>query len=172
VPVEPVRFYNPITSLLDDPAAAAATAGLPKAAQRRTSSLNQKRRADGDGEEGAAEMGEEEEGAVAAAGTEGPLGEGLLLMRTSKQLRAAAGIGVVPVADSLYKPIEREPRKFNPLHVPRALQVRADRALFYPLVVLGLKHPLTCPSLSPTPRRSCRLLPSRSSRRPARSPRT
>jgi ribosome biogenesis protein BMS1 len=49
-------------------------------------------------------------------------GAGPLLMRTHKQLRAAAGVGVARRPDSEYTPVERpEVRAFNPLHVPRAV---------------------------------------------------
>jgi ribosome biogenesis protein BMS1 len=54
---------------------------------------------------------------AAGAGAGGPL-----LMRSHKQLRAAAGVGVARRPDSEYTPVERpEVRAFNPLHAPRAL---------------------------------------------------
>ena len=56
-------------------------------------------------------------------------------MRTVADLRRALGVGAPRDRDSLYRPIERAPRKFNPLKIPRALQVRprwpAARPLFY-----------------------------------------
>ena len=45
-------------------------------------------------------------------------------MRTVADLRRALGVGAPRDADSLYRPIERAPRKFNPLKIPRALQAR------------------------------------------------
>lgn len=43
-------------------------------------------------------------------------------MRNVAQLRRETGVGAPRVGDSLYRPIERAPRKFNPLKVPKALQ--------------------------------------------------
>ena len=45
-----------------------------------------------------------------------------LRMRTAAETRAALGVGVPVNKDSLYKPIERQPRRFNKLHVSAALQ--------------------------------------------------
>ena len=50
-----------------------------------------------------------------------PRGEELL-MRTTGELRAAQGVPVPQQQDSLYKPIERQTRRFNKLAVPKALQ--------------------------------------------------
>lgn len=44
-------------------------------------------------------------------------------MRTVAQLRRELGVGAPRDSDSLYKPIERGPRKFNPLKIPKSLQV-------------------------------------------------
>ena len=46
------------------------------------------------------------------------------LMRTVAQLRREKGIGAPVNRDSLYKPVERAERRFNPLKVPKALQAR------------------------------------------------
>jgi hypothetical protein len=43
-------------------------------------------------------------------------------MRTVAELRRAAGVGAPRETDSLYRPIERAPRVFNPLKVPAKLQ--------------------------------------------------
>ena len=43
-------------------------------------------------------------------------------MRTVAQLRRAEGLPVPVNGDSVYRPVERQPRVFNPLQVPRALQ--------------------------------------------------
>eukprot|EP00891_Asterochloris_glomerata_P004383 jgi/Astpho2/4383/e_gw1.00067.3.1_t len=49
-------------------------------------------------------------------------GLGWSSMRTVAQMRRDLGIGAPRNTDSLYKPIERAPRQFNPLKIPRALQ--------------------------------------------------
>ena len=49
-------------------------------------------------------------------------GGGWLPMRTVAQLRRDIGVGAPRKSDSLYRPIERAPRKFNPLKIPLALQ--------------------------------------------------
>ncbi|XP_012579368.1 PREDICTED: ribosome biogenesis protein BMS1 homolog [Condylura cristata] len=43
-------------------------------------------------------------------------------MRTTGQLRLAHGIKLKPNKDSLYKPIVRQKKHFNTLHIPKALQ--------------------------------------------------
>jgi hypothetical protein len=53
-----------------------------------------------------------------ANGTRG----GFLRMRTTAETRALAGAAPPVEADSLYKPIERVTRRFNPLSIPKALQ--------------------------------------------------
>jgi ribosome biogenesis protein BMS1 len=45
-------------------------------------------------------------------------------MKTVAELRRELGVGPPRSADSLYRPIERAPRKFNPLKIPKSLQVR------------------------------------------------
>ena len=61
-----------------------------------------------------------------AAGASLPMPEvgeaGWVGMRTVADLRRALGVGAPRDRDSLYLPIERAPRKFNPLKIPRALQ--------------------------------------------------
>ena len=47
---------------------------------------------------------------------------GWLPMKTVAQLRRDQGIGAPRETDSLYKKIERAPRKFNPLKIPLSLQ--------------------------------------------------
>ncbi len=46
------------------------------------------------------------------------------LMRTVAQLRREKGVGAPVNRDSLYKPVERAERRFNPLKVPKGLQSR------------------------------------------------
>ena len=47
---------------------------------------------------------------------------GFLRMRTTAETRLAAGVAPPVEADSLYKPIERVTRRFNPLVIPKPLQ--------------------------------------------------
>ena len=65
-------------------------------------------------------------GAAASPGAGAPPGPpgggGWAPMRTVAELRREAGVGAPRNADSLYRPIERAPRRFNPLKIPRALQ--------------------------------------------------
>ncbi|KAL4425893.1 hypothetical protein ABPG75_009909 [Micractinium tetrahymenae] len=56
-------------------------------------------------------------GAVAGSG-----GGGWVPMKTVADLRRALGIGAPRESDSLYRKIERRPKKFNPLKVPQSLQ--------------------------------------------------
>ncbi len=64
------------------------------------------------------------DGAAGAAGAEGGSGGpgGWVGVRTVADLRRAMGTGAPRHTDSLYRPVERAPRKFNPLKVPKALQ--------------------------------------------------
>ncbi len=48
---------------------------------------------------------------------------GWVPMRTVAELRRELGIGAPREKNSLYRPIERGPRKFNPLKIPKQLQV-------------------------------------------------
>jgi len=57
-------------------------------------------------------------------------------MRTVADLRRALGVGAPRDRDSLYRPIERAPRKFNPLKIPRALQARFVSRSFKLLVLV------------------------------------
>lgn len=66
-------------------------------------------------------------GAAAGSGAEGggsgaEPGGGWVGMRTTAQLRRALGVAPPREGDSLYRPIERGARRFNPLRVPAALQ--------------------------------------------------
>ncbi|KAK9824496.1 hypothetical protein WJX72_010821 [[Myrmecia] bisecta] len=71
-------------------------------------------------------------GAAAATGAAGAPGKpdtgaaaepaGWVGMKTVAQLRRDLGIGAPRNSDSLYRPIERKPRAFNPLRIPKALQ--------------------------------------------------
>ena len=45
-------------------------------------------------------------------------------MRTVADLRRALGVGAPRDRDSLYAPIDRAPRQFNPLRIPKKLQAR------------------------------------------------
>lgn len=46
-------------------------------------------------------------------------------MRTVAEVRRELGVGAPREKNSLYRPIERAPRKFNPLKIPKQLQVCA-----------------------------------------------
>jgi hypothetical protein len=50
---------------------------------------------------------------------------GWVPMRTVAEVRRELGVGAPREKNSLYRPIERGPRKFNPLRIPKQLQVRA-----------------------------------------------
>ena len=68
-------------------------------------------------------------GAAPTLTAEAEEGAGWSSMRTVAQMRRDLGIGAPRNTDSLYKPIERAPRQFNPLKIPRALQVRGRLAI-------------------------------------------
>ena len=120
VPVPPTEFYHPVTSLLAAPEAHALPA--PKGA------------ADGDegdedggfdgelDDEGGGGAGEAGPPAKRRAADEGGSGGSGLLMRTVAELRRAAGSPVPVNKDSLYKPVERVKRIFNPIPTPRAVE--------------------------------------------------
>ncbi len=69
---------------------------------------------------------------MASAGTEGTP-HGWVGMRTVAALRREQGVGPPRERDSLYRPIQRPPRRFNPLKVPKSLQVHAFMSSFVPL---------------------------------------
>lgn len=73
--------------------------------------------------------------AVAAPTADGDEGEeaGWRSMKTVAQLRRAAGVGAPRLSDSLYRPVERAPRKFNPLKVRNMLL--CTRCVTSPLAV-------------------------------------
>jgi ribosome biogenesis protein BMS1 len=89
--------------------------------------------------EGAGVDADAKSGNNAAAGTGAPAtagalpgppgGGGWVGMRTVAELRREAGVGAPRDADSLYRPIERAPRRFNPLKIPKALQARCNSDL-------------------------------------------
>ena len=64
-------------------------------------------------------------------------------MKTVAQLRQELGIGPPRLSDSLYGSIDRRPKRFNPLRIPKSLQVctLSFRILFEQvcasLIVLG-----------------------------------
>lgn len=65
--------------------------------------------------------------ALAADGDERARGsgggqEGWVAMRTHGEVRAERGLTAPQLKDSLYRKIEREPRRFNPLKIPASLQ--------------------------------------------------
>jgi ribosome biogenesis protein BMS1 len=65
-------------------------------------------------------------GTAAAGGAAAPPppdGSGWLGLRTVAELRRELGVGAPRNQDSLYKDVERLPKVFNPLRIPKALQV-------------------------------------------------
>jgi len=54
--------------------------------------------------------------------TKKPSGHGWVGVKSVAELRREAGVGAPRNSDSLYRDIERAPRKFNPLKVPTSLQ--------------------------------------------------
>jgi ribosome biogenesis protein BMS1 len=61
-------------------------------------------------------------GGAAAAAAGGAPSDGWVGVRSVADLRREAGVGAPRLSDSLYRPVERGPRRFNPLRVPAALQ--------------------------------------------------
>ncbi len=64
---------------------------------------------------------------------------GWVPMRTVAEVRRELGIGAPREKNSLYRPIERGPRKFNPLKIPKQLQVGS----MYMLQEFQTKHQMT-----------------------------
>lgn len=93
VPVDVPSLYNPVTTLLGS---APAQPSQPT---------------DGDAADGAAPASEPEQN-----------DPGWVPMRSHAEVRAASGLPVPLKRDSLYRTIEREPRRFNPLKIPASLQ--------------------------------------------------
>ncbi|KAK9800776.1 hypothetical protein WJX73_000661 [Symbiochloris irregularis] len=121
IAVDLPRFYNPVTNLL-------APAPVRRASLKPHADTHQ----DGDGQltDGLAEPSPSSpaeqvevipngsDGAVSAEGAVGAW----VGMRTVAQLRRERGEGPPRNPDSLYRPIERAPRVFNPLRIPKQLQ--------------------------------------------------
>ena len=78
------------------------------------------------------------DGAAAGGGGGEGVGEGWMGMRTVAELRRALGVGAPRNPDSLYHPIERAPRVFNPLKVPTKLQAALPFKTKPKLVSVGL----------------------------------
>lgn len=78
--------------------------------------------------------------------------QGWVGMRTVAQLRRELGVGAPRNPDSLYRPIERAPRVFNPLRIPKQLQVRT-------LLQLGPVTVVAMPMHGVPARRACPVLP-------------
>lgn len=131
VPVAPTPLYNPVTSLLD--AALTKPKTLPPASQAAKGKAGAAAAEEGsdseaeDEEEQDLDLEELDEGAAAGgagagSGSGDADADGPVLMRTHKQLRRDKGIALPDRPDSEYKPIERVPRRFNPMHIPTSLQ--------------------------------------------------
>lgn len=96
VPVDIPHLYNPVTTLLGQSAGALAAAAA------------------------AAHGGAN--GVAAAATAARAATDGWVAMRSHGEVRAERGLTAPQVRDSLYRKIEREPRRFNPLKIPTSLQ--------------------------------------------------
>jgi ribosome biogenesis protein BMS1 len=103
VPVDIKKFYNPIVSLL-----ASADSMAPK---KPLISIKENGEEEGEPEE------EERESGV------GGEGDGLMVMRTTSQLRKDLSVPQKTNPDSVYKPIERQTREFSKLKIPKNLQM-------------------------------------------------
>ncbi len=111
-PVEPIKFYNPVYSLLAPPPAR-------RAAVKDGDTAMEGPAAAGAGADAGAPVDEDAGGrAGAGAGYDA----GLVLLRPIRAVRKEKAVPVPIKADSQYKPIERVERKFNPLFVPPKLQ--------------------------------------------------
>jgi len=116
LPVEPKKLYNPVLSLLEAPLYDGAS---------------EKKEEEGGGVDGEGQEGEERTNTGKSSSSVAkrpsstappPPPQPAVLMRSLKELRAAAGVGVNKRPDSEYTAIDRPPvRHFNPLHIPRAL---------------------------------------------------
>mmetsp|Transcript_14206 Transcript_14206/g.25440 ORF Transcript_14206/g.25440 Transcript_14206/m.25440 type:complete len:1274 (+) Transcript_14206:176-3997(+) len=107
VPVEPKKFFNPITSLLRDRPLAI----LSEKEKRRNERLKRE----------AEEAGEE---APALISTNAVEEEGIELMKTVGRLRYEQSIPIPRNKDSLYRTIHRKERKFSKLQIPKSLQAK------------------------------------------------
>ncbi|KAK9865724.1 hypothetical protein WJX84_006856 [Apatococcus fuscideae] len=107
------RFYNPVTNLL---APAALESRAPKPPSRDAPQAENSEAGVAVADSGTLE--EAPEHAPDLAGT----GGAWVGMKTVAQLRRELGVGAPRNPNSLYKPIERVPRQFNPLKIPKGLQ--------------------------------------------------
>eukprot|EP00741_Cyanophora_paradoxa_P001315 tig00000478_g1271.t1 len=113
-PVEPPRLYNPVTSRLVAPPPAPAPAQAAPAAAAAGVSAGSESEGEGAAPAAAAAGG--------AAASTGDAWQKAMAMKTVAQLRRERALPVPLKGDSLYKPIEREPKRFNPLRIPKTLQ--------------------------------------------------
>jgi hypothetical protein len=150
VGVKPVEFYNPVTSLLSGGADYNSNTGQGKE-ERRLMLEDAKGQAEGgaagseeedeeeeheemdEGEEGgamelaggaAAEEDEDEDDDGGLSGEESEEEASWSGMRTVAELRRDASKPVPVNKDSLYKPIVRQTRQFNPIPVPASLEAK------------------------------------------------
>jgi ribosome biogenesis protein BMS1 len=139
IPVAPVEFYLPVTSLLaapevhksresshgdDEPGGDDGGDGdeLGEAVSGRGPPTARRIQADGGHDDGEQD-GDDGEGGGDDEDNQGEGGEGGWTgMRTVAELRRAQGAGVPLLKDSLYKPVERTKRVFNPIPVPRVVE--------------------------------------------------
>ena len=123
MPVEPKRYYNPVTSLLKNVDEVAREKERKKAKEaKEEESLNAECDDDAAGEEdGFEEIDDNDDGndnnTAAWAG-----------MRTKAELQLATNTPIEVNPDSIYKPIVRKERKFNKLKVPKAIEANLPYA--------------------------------------------
>eukprot|EP00887_Chlorella_sp_A99_P004810 scaffold4.g4810.t1 len=117
VAVDVPRFCNPVTNLLAPREELARGAKQRKAQRGSAAAAAATDAAAAEGQEQEQQQQQQErQGAAAAAG-----GGGVFSVA---DLRRALGVGAPRDSDSLYRPIERGPRRFNPLKIPKSLQAR------------------------------------------------
>lgn len=100
VPVEVKKFYNPVVSLL--------TAATAASAEDSSSNLSDKSHQD------PSSVTSTSATAAAVNGWQG--------MRPQAQIRKEEKIPIHYNKDSVYKPVERQPRVFNQVHIPKKVQ--------------------------------------------------
>lgn len=137
VPVEPKRFYNPITSLLDNPVDSkarkernAAPTGDSQGFGEAEDSDNERSNKNSINRNHGKDSNDDDDDernnhttiTSSTTTTRNGNADGLILMRPVREIRHELGKSVVIKPDSLYTPIERpEVRQFNPFHIPRSV---------------------------------------------------
>lgn len=125
VPVEPKKFFNPVTSLLRERPIMALTDKEKRKLKREKEKL-----AEQGADPSALAVLESTASADKVMGPGAGLGQvpGLELMKTVGALRFENAIPVPREKDSLYRPVHRKERKFNKLKISPALQAKLPYA--------------------------------------------